>query len=78
MAKQDVDAVIHLGDYIYEYGQDGYATEEAVKLGRTLAADNDKEIIKLDDYRKRYALYRTDSDLQACTPSSFYCDLGRP
>ncbi|MFW1849902.1 alkaline phosphatase D family protein [Acinetobacter guillouiae] len=65
MAKQEVDAIIHLGDYIYEYGKDGYATEEAVKLGRTLAADNDKEIIKLDDYRKRYALYQTDSDLQA-------------
>ncbi|MDN5625867.1 MAG: alkaline phosphatase D family protein [Acinetobacter sp.] len=65
MAKQEVDAIIHLGDYIYEYGKDGYATEEAVKLGRTLAADNDKEIIKLDDYRKRYALYHTDSDLQA-------------
>ncbi|WP_327858262.1 alkaline phosphatase D family protein [Acinetobacter guillouiae] len=65
MVKQEVDAIIHLGDYIYEYGKDGYATEEAVKLGRTLAADNDKEIIKLDDYRKRYALYHTDSDLQA-------------
>ena len=65
MAKQEVDAIIHLGDYIYEYGKDGYATEEALKLGRTLAADNDKEIIKLDDYRKRYALYHTDSDLQA-------------
>ena len=65
MAKQEVDAIIHLGDYIYEYGKDGYATEEAVRLGRTLAADNDKEIIKLDDYRKRYALYHTDNDLQA-------------
>ena len=64
MAKQEIDAIIHLGDYIYEYGKDGYATEEAVKLGRTLAADNDKEIIKLDDYRKRYALYHTDKDLQ--------------
>ncbi|MDQ9010981.1 alkaline phosphatase D family protein [Acinetobacter gerneri] len=65
MAKQKVDAIIHLGDYIYEYGQDGYATEDAVKLGRTLPSDNNKEIIKLDDYRKRYALYRTDLDLQA-------------
>ena len=64
MAKQDVDLVIHLGDYIYEYGQGGYATEDAVKLGRTLAADNNQEIIKLDDYRKRYALYRKDKDLQ--------------
>lgn len=65
MAKQDFDVVIHLGDYIYEYGADGYATEDAVKLGRTLAKDNSAEIIKLDDYRKRYALYRTDVDLQA-------------
>lgn len=65
MAKQNVDVVIHLGDYIYEYGADGYATEDAAKLGRTLPADNNKEIIKLDDYRKRYALYRTDKDLQA-------------
>ncbi|MBH2029239.1 MAG: alkaline phosphatase D family protein [Moraxellaceae bacterium] len=65
MAKQNVDVVIHLGDYIYEYGADGYATEDATKLGRTLPADNNKEIIKLDDYRKRYALYRTDKDLQA-------------
>ncbi len=65
MAKQNVDVVIHLGDYIYEYGADGYATEDAEKLGRTLPADNNKEIIKLDDYRKRYALYRKDKDLQA-------------
>ena len=65
MAKQNVDVVIHLGDYIYEYGADGYATEDATKLGRTLPADNNKEIIKLDDYRKRYALYRKDKDLQA-------------
>ena len=65
MAKQNVDVIIHLGDYIYEYGADGYATEDAAKLGRTLPADNNKEIIKLEDYRKRYALYRQDKDLQA-------------
>ncbi|MBN6523623.1 alkaline phosphatase D family protein [Acinetobacter pittii] len=64
MAKQNVDVVIHLGDYIYEYGADGYATEDAAKLGRTLPSDSNKEIIKLDDYRKRYALYRQDKDLQ--------------
>ncbi|NUF29168.1 alkaline phosphatase D family protein [Acinetobacter oleivorans] len=65
IAKQNVDVVIHLGDYIYEYGSDGYAAEDAEKLGRTLPSDNNKEIIKLDDYRKRYALYRQDKDLQA-------------
>lgn len=65
MAKQNIDVIIHLGDYIYEYGADGYAAEDAAKLGRTLPTDNNKEIIKLDDYRKRYALYRQDKDLQA-------------
>ena len=63
--ENNLDVIIHLGDYIYEYGQGGYATDEAKQLGRTFAADNDKEIIKLDDYRKRYALYRSDADLQA-------------
>lgn len=63
--ESNLDVIIHLGDYIYEYGQGGYATDDAKQLGRIFAADNDKEIINLDDYRKRYALYRTDADLQA-------------
>ncbi|MBE0361058.1 MULTISPECIES: alkaline phosphatase [Pseudoalteromonas] len=66
IAKQpDLDAVIHLGDYIYEYGNDGYATEDAAKLGRLLPEDNQGEIITLSDYRKRYANYRLDGNLQA-------------
>lgn len=60
----DIDAVLHLGDYIYEYGADGYATENAAALGRELAADNAEEILSLEDYRKRYALYRSDASLQ--------------
>lgn len=63
IAKQNVDVVIHLGDYIYEYGAGVYPTKEDTV--RALAADNNKEIIKLDEYRKRYALYRQDKDLQA-------------
>ena len=66
IAKQpDLDAVLHLGDYIYEYGNNGYATEDATSLGRLLPGDNSNEIISLTDYRKRYAHYRTDSNLQA-------------
>ena len=61
----NLDAVLHLGDYIYEYGMGEYATEQAQALGRELDADNSHEIITLDDYRKRYALYRTDTGLQA-------------
>ncbi len=65
---EDIDAVLHLGDYIYEYPMGGYATEKAAEIRRALAADNDKEIISLDDYRKRYAIYRTDKGLQAAAP----------
>ena len=66
IAKQtDLDAVLHLGDYIYEYGNDGYATEDASILGRLLPEGNSDEIISLADYRNRYAHYRTDSNLQA-------------
>ncbi|MGO2130730.1 MAG: alkaline phosphatase D family protein [Pseudoalteromonas prydzensis] len=66
IAKQtDLDAVLHLGDYIYEYGNDGYATQDAAILGRLLPEDNSDEIISLADYRNRYAHYRTDANLQA-------------
>ncbi|WOC26036.1 alkaline phosphatase D family protein [Pseudoalteromonas sp. N1230-9] len=66
IAKQtDLDAVLHLGDYIYEYGNTGYATEDAAELGRLLPDDNSDEIISLSDYRKRYAHYRKDENLQA-------------
>lgn len=67
---QQIDAVVHLGDYIYEYGmlnksgEQAYGTVNAKKIGREFPKDNDKELISLNDYRKRYALYRQDSDLQ--------------
>jgi alkaline phosphatase D len=57
--RSDLDFVLHLGDYIYEYGQDEYGDN----AGRLL--DPSHEIVVLDDYRRRYALYRQDSDLQA-------------
>ncbi|XQW83590.1 alkaline phosphatase D family protein [Thalassotalea piscium] len=63
--QEDLDVVLHLGDYIYEYPMGGYATENAEKIGRQLAADNSDEIITLSDYRKRYAIYKTDKGLQA-------------
>ncbi|EHV9705630.1 TPA: alkaline phosphatase D family protein [Vibrio parahaemolyticus] len=57
------DVVLHLGDYIYEYGTGGYASEDAAALGREPSKGS--ECITLDDYRKRYAQYRQDADLQA-------------
>ena len=61
----DLDVVLHLGDYLYEYPMGGYGTENAEKIGRALAKDNDTELLTLTDYRKRYGLYRTDKGLQA-------------
>jgi alkaline phosphatase D len=63
-AKQDdVDAALHIGDYIYEYESTGYACGKAVSLGRVSEPRN--LLIVLDDYRRRYAQYRGDADLQA-------------
>lgn len=64
MQQGDIDVTVHLGDYIYEYGMGGYATQRAESMGRALASDNAGEIYTLDDYRKRYQLYRKDHDLQ--------------
>ena len=55
MIEDDLDLVFHLGDYIYEY--EG-------REGRVRMHTGD-EIELLDDYRNRYALYRSDPDLQA-------------
>ena len=63
--SDDLDAVLHLGDYIYEYPTGGYATERSAEIGRALPEDNSGELLSLTDYRKRYALYHTDAGLQA-------------
>lgn len=55
MAREDLDLIVHLGDYIYEKG-DGNG---AVRPHGT------KEIFTLDDYRARYAVYKSDPALQA-------------
>ena len=64
MADSDLDLVLHLGDYIYEYAEGVYANAVATgELGRQIEPTN--EILTIEDYRMRYGLYRTDSDLQA-------------
>ena len=59
----ELDAVIHLGDYIYEYGMGGYATEYAEALGRI--PEPPVEVVTLADYRQRHAQYKADPDSQA-------------
>jgi alkaline phosphatase D len=58
-----VDFVLHTGDYIYEYGQDGWGDEVARELGRR--HDPAHEIVSLSDYRRRHAQYKTDAGAQA-------------
>jgi len=57
--RDDLDAVIHVGDYIYEYG-DG-ASGPGAAIGRVHVPAH--ECVTLADYRARYAYYRTDLDL---------------
>ena len=55
----DVDVVLHTGDYIYEYGADGWGSETGTSIGRLHAPAN--EILSLSDYRQRHAQYKTDA-----------------
>ncbi|MGD9893422.1 MAG: alkaline phosphatase [Dehalococcoidia bacterium] len=55
MADEDLDLVVHLGDYIYE----GAAQRNRPRSHQS------NEPVSLDEYRARYALYKTDPDLQA-------------
>ncbi|MEA5514734.1 alkaline phosphatase [Nodularia sp. UHCC 0506] len=55
LAEENLDLVVHLGDYIYEYGPEAGAPRQ----------HNGPEIVTLEDYRNRHALYKTDPYLQA-------------
>ncbi|MEO3736405.1 alkaline phosphatase D family protein [Shewanella baltica] len=61
-AQDELDAVVHLGDYIYEYARGGYASEHAAELGREVLPAT--ELLTLGDYRTRYGQYHTDASLQ--------------
>ena len=60
-ARGDLDAWLHLGDYIYEYGTGEYGTRDTVV--RPHAPTH--EIVSLADYRTRHGRYKTDPDLQS-------------
>jgi alkaline phosphatase D len=60
--RQDLDLLVHLGDYLYEYQSGRYPSARDALGGRTLEPAG--EAIALADYRLRHAAYRTDPDLQ--------------
>lgn len=69
-----LDAVVHLGDYIYEYGAapGDYGMATGAPLNRAPLPPH--EIISLADYRTRHAQYKTDPDLQAAhARAAFIC-----
>jgi alkaline phosphatase D len=55
MREENLDAVMFLGDYIYEYPA----------RGSKIRVPPGGWVLTLDDYRQRYALYKSDADLQA-------------
>ncbi|MGI9261578.1 MAG: alkaline phosphatase D family protein, partial [Woeseiaceae bacterium] len=59
----DVDVVAHLGDYIYEYSEDGYGGSTGKRIGRVHEPRH--EIVSLDDYRTRHAQYKSDEGSMA-------------
>lgn len=69
-----LDAVVHLGDYIYEYGAEpgDYGMDHGAALNRAPVPAH--EIVSLADYRQRHAQYKTDPDLQAAhARAAFIC-----
>jgi alkaline phosphatase D len=58
--RTDLDAVIHLGDYIYEYADGIYGDED---LFEDRPLEPATEIVSLEEYRTRYSTYRLDTSL---------------
>jgi len=58
--RDELDAVVHVGDYIYEFQNGVYG--DGAPLFRI--PEPRREAVTLSDYRIRYATYRTDLDLQ--------------
>ncbi len=68
--REDLDFVLHVGDYIYEYQPGAYGPGAAI--GRI--HDPGNEIVTLSDYRRRHAQYKADADMQSLHAAhSFIC-----
>lgn len=60
--RDDLDVVLHLGDYIYEYGKDDLYNNKLIVERQHEPAH---EMVSLSDYRRRHAQYKRDKDAQA-------------
>ncbi|WBQ12316.1 alkaline phosphatase D family protein [Hyphomonadaceae bacterium BL14] len=69
----EADLMIHLGDYLYEYGMGGYGTQDAERLSRVV--DPVGEIVSEDDYARRHSLYCLDPDLQAAKAAAAWLPI---
>lgn len=67
IAEGNYDAIVHLGDYIYEYETRGYSNADSTYTRSHLPRN---EIVSLEDYRERYATYHTDEALVAARQSA--------
>ncbi|MGJ7522647.1 alkaline phosphatase D family protein [Variovorax sp. LT1P1] len=63
-AKSDAQYALHLGDYIYEYGSDPKKYGNGSIPGNRITSPAN-EIVSMNDYRTRHALYKSDLNLQA-------------
>jgi alkaline phosphatase D len=59
-ARADLDLVLHLGDYLYEYANGTFGDGTPIER----LPEPDRELVTLDDYRARHAQYKRDADLQ--------------
>jgi alkaline phosphatase D len=66
--RRDLDLLLHLGDYIYEYERGKYPSAGEAVAGRVIEPAG--EMVVLADYRARFASYRADRDLQALHASA--------
>ncbi len=75
MAESDLDLVLHLGDYIYEYPEAGYANNYAREaLKRSVVPQH--EVVALEDYRMRYGLSHGSGSSGTSSAPSLYLRLG--
>ncbi len=58
--RDDLDAIIHTGDYLYEYEDGGYGPGSAIGRGHI----PEVEMTELEHYRARHGQYKMDPDLR--------------